>query len=213
MKTRIILGVIFILFAAGAAAQNSQVMYFMDLPQNHLVNPAFRPSNRVYIGLPGLTGVNTTLRNNMFSFSDILPERRDINESTIPFLNEDFDTEGFMRGLKDLNYFEPEGAVQLLGIGFSPQKDNDLYLFLDVNDRVSAATVLPRDFFRLAFEGNQDLAGQSFDLSDTRMNALYYREIGIGASKNITPRLRFGGKARVLCSGLLPPHSRIMDLN
>lgn len=198
MKTRIILSVVFILFASGAAAQNSQVLYFMDLPQNHLVNPAFRPSNRVYIGLPGLTGVNATLRNNMFRFSDILPEGREINESAMPFLNGDFDTEGFMRRLKDLNYFETEGSVQLLGIGFSPNADDDLYLFLDVNDRIRGGTVLPRDFFRLVFEGNQNLAGQSFDLSETRVNAQYYREIGIGASKDITPRLRFGGKARLL---------------
>ncbi len=26
----------------------------------------------------------------------------------------------------------------------------------------------------------------------------YYREIGIGASKNITPKLRFGAKAKLL---------------
>jgi len=189
MRTRIFISVILILVTASANAQNSQVLYFMDLPQNHMVNPAFRPSNRVYIGLPGLTGINVTVRNNMFSFSDVLPEGREINESTIPFLNEDFDTEGFMGSLKDLNYIEPESSVQLLGVGFSPQADNDLYIFLDVNDRVNGEIVLPRDFFRLAFEGNENLAGQSFE---------YYREIGIGASKNISPRLRFGGKARVL---------------
>lgn len=198
MRTRVILSFIFTLIAADIAAQNSQVLYFMDLPQNHLVNPAFRPSNRIYVGVPGLTGVDATLRNNIFSFSDLLPEGREINESTIPFLNSDFDTEGFMKGLKDLNYIESDAMVQLFGLGFSPQIDNDLYLFLDVNDHISGGTVLPRDFFRLAFEGKEDLAGQTFDLSETSMNALYYREIGIGASKNLTPRLRFGAKARVL---------------
>lgn len=198
MKTRVIISVIFTLIAADIAAQNSQVLYFMDLPQNHLVNPAFRPSNRIYVGLPGITGVDVTVKNNIFSFSDFLPEGREINEATIPFLNSDFDTEGFMNGLKERNYFEPDGMVQLLGVGFSPQIDNDLYVFLDINDHVSGGMVLPRDFFRLVFEGNENLAGQSFDLSETRMNAMYYREIGAGASKNITPRLRFGAKARVL---------------
>ncbi|HNY52203.1 MAG TPA: DUF5723 family protein [Bacteroidales bacterium] len=198
METKIILSAVFILFAAGAASQNSQVLYFMDLPQNHLVNPAFRPSNRVYVGLPGLTGVNASLKNNMFNFSDLLFEKGETNDSEVPFLNKDFDTEGFMSRLKSINYFEPEGTVQLLGIGISPDKYNDLYIFLDVNEHVSAGALLPRDFFRLTFEGNQDLAGQSFDLSDTRVNALYYREIGIGASKNINPRLRVGGKVRLL---------------
>ena len=198
MKTRVIISVIFTLIAADIAAQNNQVLYFMDLPQNHLVNPAFRPSNRVYVGLPGITGVDVKVKNNIFRFSDLLPEGMDINDATIPFLNSDFDTEGFLNGLKERNYFEPESMMQLLGVGFSPQIDNDLYVFLDINDHVTGGMVLPRDFFRLVFEGNENLAGQSFDLSETRMNAMYYREIGIGASKNLTPRLRFGGKARVL---------------
>lgn len=153
MKTKIILSAVFILFATGAASQNSQVLYFMDLPQNHLVNPAFRPSNRVYVGLPGLTGVNASLKNNMFNFSDLLPEKGETNDSEVPFLNKDFDTEGFMSRLKNINYFEPEGTVQLLGIGISPDKYKDLYIFLDVNEHVSAGIMLPRDFFRLTFEG------------------------------------------------------------
>ncbi len=212
MKAKLILSVIFTLIAADIAAQNSQVLYFMDLPQNHLVNPAFRPSNRIYVGLPGITGVDVTVKNNIFSFSDFLPEGREINEATIPFLNSDFDTEGFMKGLKERNYFEPDGMVQLLGVGFSPQIDNDLYMFLDIIDHVSGGMVLPRDFFRLAFEGNGNLGGQSFDLSETRMNAMYYREIGAGASKNITPRLRFGAKARVLF-GMASANLRNYGLN
>ncbi|HAX92642.1 MAG TPA: hypothetical protein DCY25_01630 [Bacteroidales bacterium] len=212
MKTKVILSVIFTLIAADLAAQNSQVLYFMDLPQNHLVNPAFRPSNRIYVGLPGISGVDVTVKNNIFSFSDFLPEGREINEATIPFLNSDFDTEGFMNGLKERNYFEPKAMVQLLGVGFSPQIDNDLYMFLDINDHVSGGMVLPRDFFRLVFEGNENLAGQSFDLSETRMNAMYYREIGVGASKNLTPRLRFGAKARALF-GMAAANLRNYGLN
>ena len=92
MKAKLILSVIFTLIAADISAQNSQVLYFMDLPQNHLVNPAFRPSNRIYVGLPGISGVDVTVKNNIFSFSDFLPEGREINEATIPFLNSNFDT-------------------------------------------------------------------------------------------------------------------------
>ena len=67
----------------------------MNLPQNHLLNPALRPTNTVYVGLPGLTGININVRNNFLNFSDVLSEGMKIDESTIPFLREDFDADRF----------------------------------------------------------------------------------------------------------------------
>ncbi|NMC41064.1 MAG: hypothetical protein GYA43_07825, partial [Bacteroidales bacterium] len=31
--------------------QNGQPLYYMNLPQNHLLNPALRPTNNFYIGI------------------------------------------------------------------------------------------------------------------------------------------------------------------
>lgn len=56
---------------ADVSAQNSQVLYFMNLPQNHLLNPAMRPSNKAYIGLPALSGINLNINNNFVNFSDV----------------------------------------------------------------------------------------------------------------------------------------------
>jgi len=198
IKQRLFLTLAVTLIITGAPAQNSQVLYFMNLPQNHLLNPALRPTNTVYVGLPGLTGININVRNNFLNFSDILSEGMKIDESTIPFLREDFDADRFMSRLRDLNYLEPATSIQVLGVGFSAGQDKDLYLFLDVTEHINASMVFPRDLMKLAFMGNKDLAGQTFDLSDMRADMSYYREIGIGASKNINQKLRFGARARLL---------------
>ena len=98
IKQRLFLTLAVTLIITGAPAQNSQVLYFMNLPQNHLLNPALRPTNSVYVGLPALTGININVRNNFLNFSDVLSEGMKIDESTIPFLNEDFDADRFMGG-------------------------------------------------------------------------------------------------------------------
>jgi hypothetical protein len=73
-----------------------------------------------------------------------------------------------------------------------------LNVFLDINDRAEVNLVAPGNFIKLAFLGNEEFAGQTLDLSDLKADFNYYREIGIGASKNITPKLRFGAKAKLL---------------
>jgi hypothetical protein len=68
------------------SAQNSQVLYFMNLPQNHLLNPALRPSNSVYIGLPVMSGINFNVNNNFVNFSDIFLKGQP-KDSIISFLH------------------------------------------------------------------------------------------------------------------------------
>ncbi|MFZ0280410.1 MAG: DUF5723 family protein, partial [Bacteroidales bacterium] len=196
MKSRLIFAVMLAMIFGSVAGQNSQVLYFMDLPQNHLLNPALKSSNRVYVGIPGLTGFSFNISNNFFNFSDIFTAGMEVSENTIPFLDPDFDPAAFLDNIKNLNYLEPQASVQLLGVGFTTR--DDLYLFLDVIDRAEANVVFPRDLVRLAFLGNEEFINQTFDLSALRADIKYYREIGVGFSKNITPLLRIGAKAKLL---------------
>lgn len=196
MKPRLLLTALFTLIITGGAAQNSQVLYHMNLPQNHLLNPAMKPASRIYVGLPVLTGINLNVTNNFLNFSDVFKPGQEISKSTLAFLSPDFDRDKFLNKINDLNYIEPKVSVQLLGLGFTT--GNDLYIFLDVIDNADVNFVAPRDLLRLVFLGNEEFVGQTLDLSDMKVDFSYYHEIGIGASKNITPKLRFGAKAKVL---------------
>jgi hypothetical protein len=194
-KIKYILIVILALIFADSSAQNSQLLYFMNLPQNHLINPALRPSNSVYIGLPVISGINLNMNNNFVNFSDVFKKGQP-KDSIISILQPGYDIDKFLARIYDKNSIEQEFTMQLLGIGFSIGKDN--YFFLDINDRIDGNIVLPGDLFRLALKGNGDFVGRKIDLSSLRGEMTYYRELGLGFSRNFTDKLRIGIKGKLL---------------
>jgi len=182
------------IFLSDVAAQNSQTLYFMNLPQNHLLNPALRPSNSVYIGLPVISGINLNVNNNFVNFSDVFIKGR--TDSILSFLHPDYNVNDFLSKIKDKNSLEPEVTVQLFGLGFSAGKD--LYIFLDINERVEGNIVFPGDLFKLGLKGNEQFIGSKIDLSSLRDDVRYFREAGLGFSKNFSNILRIGVKGKLL---------------
>ncbi len=183
------------LFLSDLAAQNSQVMYYMNLPQNHLLNPALRPSNSLYIGLPAISGVNLNINNNFVNLSDIFMKNQSTG-SIITFLHPDYDVNDFLAKIKNKNSIEPQALVQLLGLGFSVGKES--YVFLDINERIEGNVVLPGDLFELALKGNEGFLGSKIDLSSLRGDMKYYHEIGLGFSKKYSSKLRLGIKITLI---------------
>lgn len=194
-KAKYILILLMAIILADASAQNSQVLYFMNLPQNHLSNPALRPSNSLYIGLPALSGINLNVNNNFVNFSDIfIKDGR--TDSVLTFLHPDFEVDDFLDKINKKNSIAPQFSVQLLGLGFSVGKSG--YAFLDINERIEGNIVFPGDIFELALKGNAGFVGNSVDLSSLRGDMKYYREIGIGYSNDFTSKLRIGVKGKLL---------------
>ncbi|TAL76032.1 MAG: hypothetical protein EPN88_03140 [Bacteroidetes bacterium] len=194
-KTKYILILLLAMIFANGSAQNSQVLYFMNLPQNHLLNPALRPSNSLYIGLPVVSGINLNINNNFVNFSDVFMKGQ-TSDSVFSFLHPKYNIDDFLAKLNDKNSLEAETTIQLFGLGFSAGKD--LYVFLDINDRIDGNFVLPGDLFKLAFKGNESFVGKTIDLSSLRGDLKYYREFGFGFSKNFTSKLRIGVKGKIL---------------
>lgn len=187
---------VLLLVSFSAAGQNNQVLYFMNLPQNHLVNPAFRPESRIYVGLPVISGIDLNIGNTIVSFSDIFREGVKTSKSTIPFMNEGYDVDRMMKRIKKNNYLDTRLSLQMLGVGFT-LKDN-LYIFLDISDRFTSNFNIPGDLFELAFRGNGKFNGTTVDLTNFRGNISYYRETGVGFSKSVGDKLRFGVKGKLL---------------
>jgi hypothetical protein len=194
-KIKYILALLPVLLALNSSAQNSQVLYYMNLPQRHLLNPALTPTNSVYIGLPVLSGINLNVNNNFFNFSDVFIKGVGGNE-LVTFLHPDYDPAKFLAKIKDINAIEPEVQLQLFSLGFRAGKD--LYIYLDANERADANVALPGDIFRLALEGNEQFVGSTIDLSSLRGDIMSYTEIGLGFSKNFTSKLRLGIKPKML---------------
>lgn len=194
-KIKYILILILAVAVANTSAQNSQILYYMNLPQNHLLNPALRPSNSLYIGLPVISGTNANLNNNFINFSDVIMKGQP-KDSIISFLNPNFNVDKFLAKIKNKNSLEPESMVQLLGVGFSGGKES--YVFIDINERFEANLVLPGDLIKLVLKGNEGFVGRKIDLSSLRGAINYYREFGAGFSRNFTDKLRIGIKGKLL---------------
>jgi hypothetical protein len=194
-KIKYILTIILVVVALNSAAQNSQVLYFMNLPQNHLINPALRPSNSVYIGLPVVSGFNLNINNNYVNFSDVIIKGQP-KDSLISFLHPGYNVDKFLAKIKDKNYLEPELTIPILGIGFSVGKDG--YVFLDINTRIEGNVVLPGDLLKLALKGNQQFVKSKIDLSSLRGEIRAYNEFGVGFSRNFSDKLRIGIKGKLL---------------
>lgn len=177
------------------AAQYSQSLYFMNLPQRNSLNPALIPTSRFYIGLPVLSGVTVNLDNNFVNISNLFIDGV-VSNSTISFLEPGEHLDGLVAGLKDKNSFGIQAGVQLFGLGFSAGKD--LRVTLDLTERVEGNFVLPGELIKLGILGNEAYAGQSIDLSSLRTDVKYFHEIGVGISKNVTERLRLGVRGKLL---------------
>jgi hypothetical protein len=194
-QTRLILILLLAALSVGTVAQNRQVSYFMNIPQNQLANPAIKPLSSVYIGLPGISGASISVNNNFLKFSNIFMKGK-TNDSVLTFLHPDFNVDDFLSGTNDKNSIEPQISLPVLSVGFAAGRSG--YFSLDIIDRVDANIVLPGDLFELALKGNEGFAGSKIDLSSLRGDIKYYRESGFGYSRQITPRLRMGVRAKVL---------------
>ena len=177
------------LFFAGAAGQNSQVLYYMNLPQNHTMNPALHPSNSVYIGLPVISGMYVSINNNFINYSDIF-KTSSTSDSVYSFLNSESATDEFLGNVNKRNSFSPQITVPILGIGF--KGNNGLYFFIDINQRLEGDAVFPGDVIKLILKGNAEFVGDKVDLSSLRMDMRHYQEFGFTISKDISSKLSVG---------------------
>jgi hypothetical protein len=195
-KKSIYLLILFLtLICHNSYSQNSQVLYYMNLPQSHILNPALTPTNTFYLGVPGITSVNINVNNNFVKFSDvIMPGQR--GDSLITFLHPDYNVDNFIKKLKNINFISPEINIQVLGMGFKAGKD--LYISLDVTERIQANFALPKDLFVLALKGNDGFLGKTIDLSGLDGRLRYYHEFGLGVSKNVGSKLRVGVRGKLL---------------
>ncbi|HPO41112.1 MAG TPA: DUF5723 family protein [Bacteroidales bacterium] len=195
MKRSILALILLLSLVTTGHSQNSQVLYFMNLPQATTLNPAFQPAGRIYIGLPGISDISVRLDNNFLSLSDFFINGV-ISDSTLSFLEKGPWVNNFLDGLGKNNSLEPQVGVKLLGFAFTV-KDN-LRFSLDITERAEVNMVFPGDFFRLGFSGNSDFIGKTLDFSSLRTDMMVYHETGLGASANITEKLRIGGRLKIL---------------
>ena len=189
---RHIISVLIIIWSVNSYAQNSQVMYYMRIPQNHLMNPAIKPGNKFNIGLPVISGINFGFGNNFLNLDNLFTPGDTISS----WPPADFNVDKLAGSLKDNNTIFADANIQLFGLGF--MIGQDLNIFFDVTDRVEVKTIFPKEIMKLYISGYDQFLNQTINLSGLNMRAQYFREVGVGFSKDVTGKLRVGAKAKLL---------------
>ncbi len=180
------------------SGQYSQTQYFMNIPQSNIINPAFRPSSKVFIALPALSNTYIGINNNLLTVSEFFQPVPG-TDSVMTLLHPDYDREAFLNSLGKTGYISAEVSTQLFGVGFSI--NNDWWVELGLSEKGMVSGYIPRDLFSLLLDGNEQFVGSSIDLSGFGARAFEYLESSLSISKNISSRLRVGGRAKLLFGG------------
>ncbi|MEA1897297.1 MAG: DUF5723 family protein [Bacteroidota bacterium] len=186
----------FFTWSSLALAQQNQTMYYMGVPQSRFMNPALQGDCNSYFGIPGINSTYLGINNNSVGFEDIIFKGPDsYGDSLISILHPTYDIDEFLAKLKPVNRISPEVYVSLLSFGF---RAGENFFFLDVADRMYSHFSFPKDLATLVLKGNEDFINSSADLSSLSASATYFREIGLGFSREFAEGLFIGVKAKML---------------
>jgi len=190
---------VILLLGSGAFAQHIQTQYFLNIPQSNQMNPAFRPDANLYIGFPFLSGTYVGMSNNLLNMTELLQPMPGA-DSIMTILHPDFDRDRFFRSIGRKGFVSAEINVPLVSVGFTVA--DKWWLDMGISLKSTARVRLPADLFTLAIEGNEDFVGSEAKLSGTGINAQAYLETYVGLSRNITDRLRVGGRLKIMQGAL-----------
>ncbi len=186
-----------VLFTGYLSAQDAQTLYYMNrVPQSTFMNPAMQPKCNFFFGLPIVSSLQIDAGNNRLSLTDVIM-KHPTEDSLITFLHPDaeFDSQDFLSKIDENNFFYEDFRTDLLSFGF---RVNSWYFSFNLSEKFSSAINYPKDLMTLAIEGNRGFINQNADLSYLGVNSSFYREYGIGVSKEINQKLSVGIRGKVL---------------
>lgn len=175
MKKLVLLISLLTLVITGQAQQNEFMFYNMSLiPQSSYVNPAVMPNDQIFIGFPGIGGINVNASNTGFSYNTLLAKSASNAEFT-----------SLLNSLPKKNYLNLRLHDDIISFGFRTKK---MYFFLSATEKAELQLRYPTDFLKFAWMGNGDMLGQKLSF-DFGLEAIHYRQYGLLVSRQINPKL------------------------
>lgn len=171
-----------------AAAQNTKSGYFLeDYTYRFQLNPAYANSTN-FVSMPGLANFNFGVNGNL-GLSDVL---YNVNGRTTTFLNPNVPTSTVLSNINDVNRFDINMKMTVLGGGF---KAFGGYNTVTINACTNVGIKLPGTLFTFLKEG---IANETYNIGNIKANALGYGEIAFGHSRQITEEIRVGASVKIL---------------
>ncbi|MEQ8909172.1 MAG: DUF5723 family protein [Vicingaceae bacterium] len=191
-----------LLFVQFTFAQQDFTLYNLnEVPQSNYSNPSNQFNGNWYIGLPALSSSYVSLSNSGFAYSDAVKQRSsDLLLDFNALINE----------IEDENYLSFHTKIDLLSFGIKLSERTQLNV--NVSENASFKFSYPKDFIRFVYEGNASFEDNTANLNGIGINAIHYREYGIGVSHQFTQKLRLGLRAKYLY-GMENIYSKTTDIS
>jgi len=170
-------------------------------PLIHNFNPSFQPTDKMYIGMPGLSLVSVNAGNSKLAFEDIyVPRTIDGKNTTVLFLHPEATNElrNVMNKISPRDRIFADYNVQLLNFGMRIKEKS--YVSFSFSNRMEMNTILPREMFKAALmsEENGSDTEYSFGLGKFSSTMNCYSELAFGYSYAFSDKFQMGGKIKYL---------------
>lgn len=175
------------LISVANGQDGGNTMYFLEnSPHRFRLNPAYQPEYKVFVGLPGLSGISVNYLNSSFSVEDLLYKRQD---------SVYMDVNRFYKSLRKRNFMNVSNENSILAVGV---KVNSWYATLDISQKNDFLFRINKDIFTFLKNGNTDYLGKTFDFGKLGLKGSVYAEIALGLSKKVNDKLTVGARIKYL---------------
>lgn len=181
---------LFICIGGTTFAQKNYTFYALDnTAQSHYLNPAFKPSAKIYVSFPLIPTQSFGASNSGFNLSDLLTERAQDDSLQL-------DPDQALSKMKDKNFMTVESYNEIFAFGIRVKKN---YFSFGITNRFNANLIYTKDFFQFAVEGNgKSFLGERISLDDMGININSYMEYAFGFNREINDKLDVGARIKVL---------------
>ncbi len=184
----ILLGLLLACFTG--KAQDPMSLYFLEnVPQSNFINPAMAPRCNGFIGVPGINSIYINYQSNLPA--DVLLQSSD--SGTISLLSQYYDYGKLYDVIGDGAQIRTYELISPIIFGFRLDKS---YITFSMSEKIKLNGTIASDLFKIPQYGFPE--GSTFNFAGTGVDLQLYSEYALGYSRNLTKKLRIGGRFKLL---------------
>lgn len=172
-------------------AQAPMSLYFLEtIPQSLFTNSAHAPRANVFVGLPLVNSIYFKYNSNLALHTLI----QSSNQEAITLFHNAYNFDRLYKGIGNNLSIRNNFEISPIFFGFRMKKSG--YLNVSISLKMKTNTRIAKGFFALVEKGVPHESNFSF--KETGLDAQLYQEYAVGYSRNISNRLRVGGRVKLL---------------
>ncbi len=184
---------VFSLVSVLAFSQNQQLLYdFDEIPQTTFLNPAIKPNNDWFVGMPLASQIHGHVGSSGISAFDLFADD-----------NRSFNTKlrAAIFSMQPSDFFVFNQRLDVFSGGFATGGfEKQDYISFGLYQETDGILYFPKDFAILAYEGNQSNINRPFDMSHLNVSAELISVLHLGYTKKINDKLYLGARGKIYSS-------------